>query len=305
MAIDHIVAATDLSAPSLAAVERGFLLTKETGAKYTVVHALGLDALDQLQELLGVRASDVSKRITDDARDTLREALAESGKRHGVTPSIQLEERSALSAVPSFSERNHVDLVVLGARGSGIFQRVLIGSTASRLLHKCKCQVLVVKTPSNEDYRRLLVAVDFSPASLLALQAARAIAPNADIVLLHAFDVPFEGKLRLAGVDEDLIEHYRDEAHERAMQRLHELATSAGLTSTQYTAFASYGDATREIVSHQQQYHCDLIAVGKHGKNAAEEFFLGSVTKHVLSEADCDVLVVADKRPPQRTLVTP
>ncbi|NTV95478.1 MAG: universal stress protein, partial [Thiobacillus sp.] len=36
----------------------------------------------------------------------------------------------------------------------------------------------------------------------------------------------------------------------------------------------------------------DLIVVGKHGRHAGEELLLGSVTKHVLAEARCDVLVI-------------
>jgi nucleotide-binding universal stress UspA family protein len=39
--------------------------------------------------------------------------------------------------------------------------------------------------------------------------------------------------------------------------------------------------------------HYDLIVMGRHGANIAEEFLLGSVTKRVLAESGSDVLVVA------------
>jgi len=37
-----------------------------------------------------------------------------------------------------------------------------------------------------------------------------------------------------------------------------------------------------------------LIVIGKHGEAEKDVALLGSVTKHVIYEAGCDVLVVAD-----------
>ena len=36
----------------------------------------------------------------------------------------------------------------------------------------------------------------------------------------------------------------------------------------------------------------DLIVMGKHGQSGWEDMLLGSVTKHVILDATCDVLVV-------------
>ena len=46
------------------------------------------------------------------------------------------------------------------------------------------------------------------------------------------------------------------------------------------------------------QVDADLLVVGKHGSHIAEELLLGSVTKHVLAEAQGDVLVICDPRDP-------
>jgi len=40
----------------------------------------------------------------------------------------------------------------------------------------------------------------------------------------------------------------------------------------------------------------DLIVVGKHSSHIGEELLLGRVTKHVLAESQCDVLVMCDPR---------
>lgn len=45
----------------------------------------------------------------------------------------------------------------------------------------------------------------------------------------------------------------------------------------------------------EQAVDADLITVGKHGAHIAEELLLGSVTKHVLAESQCDVLVITTR----------
>jgi nucleotide-binding universal stress UspA family protein len=41
----------------------------------------------------------------------------------------------------------------------------------------------------------------------------------------------------------------------------------------------------------------ELIVMGKHGQTKLEELLLGSVTRHVLFETRCDMLVALDTAP--------
>ena len=50
-------------------------------------------------------------------------------------------------------------------------------------------------------------------------------------------------------------------------------------------------DASQGVLEQEQAFDCDLIVMGKHGKNLLEELIVGSVTKKVLAESQCDVLV--------------
>jgi nucleotide-binding universal stress UspA family protein len=151
--------------------------------------------------------------------------------------------------------------------------------------------MLVVKQPPHEPYRQLLVPVDFSASSLRALRLARTIAPRADISVLHVFEVPFEGQLRYAGVDESKIEHYRAIAHNQAWEKLRQLRSSAELDDARVELLVRQGDVSQRILEQEQEADCDLIVIGKHGKDAIEELLLGRVTRHVLTEAQGDILV--------------
>jgi len=292
----QIVAATDLSPRSLLAVDRGFMIARRSGARLTIVHALPLDTLGEIKSMLGAHASALSERIAADAREALTTIAQDPAHAHGVAAHTHLAEGLPGSVVPAYAEGIGADLVILGAHGKGFVRRLLLGSTASHLLRKSRCPVLVVKRAPRRPYRRLLVAVDFSPGSALALAAARRLAPDAEIVLFHAFEVPFEAKMEFAGIEADVIRHYRTEARARAMERLHATAAAAGLAEHEHSALVVRGDSHHEVLAQAVRSGCDLIVMGKHGTHVTEELLLGSVTKRVLAESACDVLVVIDDR---------
>jgi len=50
------------------------------------------------------------------------------------------------------------------------------------------------------------------------------------------------------------------------------------------------------IIEQEQECDCDLIVMGKHGQSEWEDMLFGSVTKHVIREAACDVMVVSAER---------
>lgn len=301
----HLLAATDLSSSSLHALDRGFQIAGQTGARYTVLHALELDALAQLRELLGGDTSVLSRRIADEMREALTRIVADASRNRGVSAALRIEPGTAAAAVHRCADEVAADLILVGAHGMGFLQRFVLGSTASRLLRTSRRPVLVVKEPCRAPYRRVLVAVDFSPASELAIGLAQRSAPAAELLLCHALELPFEGKLHLAGVSEEAIERYRSEARERASRRLREMAQAAGLPAAGYLTRVLRGDASARILSEEENHDCDLIVVGKHGTNVAQELLLGSVTSHVLSQSRSDVLVVVDKRGPAEAGTNP
>jgi nucleotide-binding universal stress UspA family protein len=210
---------------------------------------------------------------------------------------MRLAMGNPLDMITAEADALDAELVVLGARGDSFLRHTLLGSTAARLLRKSvRHPVLVVKQAAHEGYRSVLIAVDFSPVSLQAIRMARYWAPDADLVLLHAFELPYEGKLTFAGVDAQVIRQYVTKEGEVRRKRLHQLATAAGLTAPDYSARIVHGEPSQQIITLEQEVDADLIVVGKHGSHIAEELLLGSVTQHALAESQCDVLVISDPR---------
>lgn len=297
--LDTLLVATDLSARSMQAVDRAVALAARHRAHLTLIHALGLDALGPLHDLLGAQAPEVARRATQRQQTRLEAIAADAVARGAGTAEIHVEEGLAATVVPAYADATPHDLLVVGARGEGTLRRMLVGSTASRLLRKSHRSVLIVKRPATAPYRRVLVAVDFSESSVQAAALARAVAPEAHFVLLHVFDVPFEGMLQYAGVSDDIIHQYRIEARTRAQHGLEDLITRAGLAQADHTAIVEHGDAVHQITTHLERADFDLVVMGKHGTHVTEELLLGSVTKRVLSESEQDMLVVVGAPRPQ------
>lgn len=289
--LNHILAATDLSAPARHAVERAALVCKDTAATLDLLHVANLAPLERLRQLMGATPADMEQRVLDAARQKLDGLAAALQQRFDIAAHAHVVAGPLLARLASKACDLAAGLLVCGAKGESVIRHFALGTTALRVLSTTACPVLVVKQPPHEPYRRLLVPVDFSPSSLRAIHHARRIAPHADIVLLHAFEAPFEGHLRYASVDDDTLHHYRIVAKLEATQKLHALRDEAGLNAGDASLMVLHGDSTLRIIEQEQELDCDLIVMGKHGENLLEKMLLGSVTKHVLAESQGDVLV--------------
>jgi len=289
-ALTTILAPTDFSGPSRHAVERAARLAREHGARLHLLHVVHAGALERLRALLGADAA-VEPELILDANRQLKALAADFGAEQGPGVEASLRKGSVLTEVESQADTIGAELVVLGARGAGFVRRLALGTTAERLLRTARRPLLVVKHKAHDSYRRVLVPVDFSASSAAAIALARRVAPGALFILLHAWEVPFESRMQLAGVDTKSIDHYRAQARQFAHQRLHEAAAAAGMRPGQWQPCLVMQDPSLAIVEQEQEADCDLIVIGKHGAGKVEDFLLGSVTKHVLAESAGDVLV--------------
>lgn len=289
--LTRILAATDLSAHARHATERAALVSKDTAAPLDLLHVANLAPLERLRQFMDTTPGEMERRVLDAARQRLHDLAASLQQRYDVIAGTHAVVGSLLAELAREVDRLTASVVVCGAKWESVIRRLIPGTTALRVLSTTTCPVLVVKQAPHELYRRLLVPVDFSPASLRAIRHARSIAPQADIVLLHAFEVPFEGQLRYASVDEDTINHYRIVAKQEATQKLHALCDEAGLPPYETHRIVLHGDPTLRVIEQEQEQDCDLIVMGKHGQSVLEELLLGSVTRHVVAESQSDVLV--------------
>lgn len=286
-----IVTATDLSAPSRHAAQRAAMLARASGAPMTLMHTVGSSALDDLRRWLAGDDGAVGV-IEADTRRCLQDLAADLGQRHGVDVRAHLAVGNPVEQIVRHADDLDAGLLVTGTRGAGYFRGVVFGSTAERIANRSSRPVLMVRQLPHEPYRRILVPVDFSDWSRASIELARQVAPEALLVLMHAFEVPFEGKMRQAGVAEDTVKHYREAARREAQQRLQRLAAETGLPADRVRLATPGGaDPWMLILQEEQEQDCDLVVIGRQGRHALDEFLLGSTTRMVISDGAADVLI--------------
>jgi len=291
--LKRLLAATDLSAPARHAVERAALVARATGAQVDVVHvAAALSRLDELRRLVSNVPEDVLARIEEQTQMLMGALATTVRERHGVDITTHVTGGAVLEAIEEKAAALDADLLVLGARGASMLRHLVLGSTASRLVSRFSRPLLVVKRMPNTEYRRVLVPVDFSEASLPAVELARAVAPAARFILMHAYEAPFEGKMSIAGVEKKYIEEYRRRARTEADASMAALCAKASLPPRTVVTQVVHGGAVQRVLEEEDDEDCDLIVIGRQGQSRLEDMLLGSVSRRVLAESEADVLVV-------------
>lgn len=289
--IGHVMIATDLSDRSRYALERAARLAAAGHQPCTAVLVENGGALETLCRLMGEDTATFEADLMQESKAKLDQLVAEIFASAAVDTRVVVG--NVVGSLLEQAEQLHAGLIVLGARGGGFLHQLVLGTTAERLLRKTSRPVLVVRQSPASDYRRVAVAVDFSPTSAVALRLALALAPAAVLVLVHAYEVPYESKLRFAGVDEPTIQQYQQRAEDQATNDLERFVIEAGLAPGRARLIVEQGDPARVIVNQQG---CDLLVVGQRGRGGLEELLLGSVTKRVLADTNLDVLVAVPSK---------
>jgi len=287
-----LLAATDFSAPARHALERAAqLAAAHPGAQLTLTHVVSASMLARLRGVMRDEAPAMEARLADETERTLTELAARLSTQYACPVDTRLAQGSALDSITDLADELQSDLLVMGARGAHFVREFLLGSTTERVLRKTRRPVLAVKHRPQGAYRRVLVPVDFSAHAVAAAQTAHRWLPDAEIILLNAYEVDIEGTLRFASIAEEQIHEYRIRARENALDAMAQFVEQLSIPSAQLTRMVVHGAPTLRILEHEQSLDVDLIAMGKHGQSTLEELLLGSVTKHVLAYCSSDVLV--------------
>jgi nucleotide-binding universal stress UspA family protein len=232
-----------------------------------------------------------------DVRTQLRAQLERVAKRvatrYRVTTATQFREGPIVEEISKAADSVKADLVVIATHGRGGLSRLWLGSVTDQLLRQPPAPMLVTRgsrswtlTAASEPvFPRILVALDGSPLSEQALEAAIEIAGDreCELVLVRVEDAPIASvsstwvteTVRLLNQDylAPLAAHYR-----KPTRRI----TTQAIVHT---------DPARAILELAKREHAFLIALATHGRSGARRAVLGSVADKVIRGSTLPVLV--------------
>lgn len=137
------------------------------------------------------------------------------------------------------------------------------------------------------NYRRILVATDFSEQAGKALTEAVRLARK-DAAELHFLYVDVIAQQNIEGFDYPPLPDYIRKVDQAAMEAL---GRNADYHPTALKIVRDTSE-TGGILRYAAETGIDLIVLGTHGRSALSEFFLGSVAQTVVRKSPVSVLIV-------------
>lgn len=284
-----IVAATDFSSEANRAVLRAALIAKQQDAELHLLHVIAPLALYPGQDVGPAYGGAIPATLGEHAEATAR-VLRE---RYDIRVHVAQRVGRVHSRIADYAVEVGAGLVVAGARGQSPLLRLLLGSTAWRLLRVCRRPVLIVRGEPVAPYGRVLAAVDFFPHSRVVVEWACRLAADGHLRLMHALEPLDESDLRAKGVDGAAIKQGHEEMRVIAENLMANLCASvSGEEKTRIESLMEPGYPPTRILESAADWHADLVVLGRQGRGGLEDFLIGSVSKDVAQEAVCDVLLV-------------
>lgn len=275
----RILLATDLSGSSDRALDRATLLASRWNAELHIVHALQASELEHHELPSWRRPPGDLERVERQIRDDVR----------GDCPrlKVHLQEGSPIKVILETIEREHCDLVVVGLGRSRFFSWPPLGKTIDELFRRSPASVLVVKKRPQGPYQRLLVGADFTSEARKGLEAAASLFPEADLTVMHAFEMPYRALL----IDSQLSRDFGE--MERAS--LKEFVTEAelpGAVRDKVQTLIEHGPPEVMLSAYATEHDADLCVIGAYERSLLFHTVVVGKGPRIVEAAPTDILVV-------------
>jgi nucleotide-binding universal stress UspA family protein len=302
--IRTVLAPIDLSAASMQALDYAIPIAERfrAGLHLVYVHENGHEfSTESMSQLL----HDIAKMRTS----------VESAPQAGRPSLIRAENCHVLigrayQKACDLARELAADLLVLATRGQTGLARVLLGSTAERIVQFAPCPALVTRqrkrpeqtggverTPGQFGFapRRILVPVDFSQCSLAGVKYAALFAKafDAKLRLFHTLFPP--NPVVMDRISANLSGEWDQTRRMNAQLEMEALMQLDFLRGVTCETEIRTGYAIQEICAEIERANVDLVITSTHGQTGLKHALLGSVAEHVVRYAECPVLVVPSR----------
>ncbi|NLH94723.1 MAG: universal stress protein [Synergistaceae bacterium] len=201
--------------------------------------------------------------------------------------------------IPRQAEEHDCSLIVVGSHGYSFSKDILLGGTASAVVHSARRPVLILRLNGHDPDQEgaacnclghILFPTDFSDNAERAFSYVRKIVESGAkrVTLLHVQD-----REKIERHLKDKLETF-NEIDRGRLERLK--AELLGLGAAEVSIEIPYGNPKKEIVDRANRPDISLVVMGSQGRGYLEEIFLGSVSHEMARRSKAPLLLVPAPR---------
>lgn len=176
--------------------------------------------------------------------------------------------------IVDFSEKNAIDLVVMGTTGASGIQELLIGSNAATVIGKSKIPVLVI--PPGHPYKELghiMYATDYNEPEFPAVSR------------LFYFAELYQAKVTILHVKTEYDKYFNSE-HNFFTRNKSDISYDFTIIN------ADHMDVTEAIDMYVNDKNADLLVMAKHNRSFFDRLFHRSLSKKIAYHTKVPLLVL-------------
>lgn len=199
---------------------------------------------------------------------------------------------SPLEGILEQIEKERYDLILMGSHGKKGLQKWL-GSVSRQVVSNTKVPVFISKKETNN--KKVLIAVDGSEQTLSSLKHALKLLnlKDKDIYIVSVKESPEYFPME-ANFDKNWLDSIEKQQKIHATKAINAAKTvleehEIGVQNETILT----GNSAQKIIEYADMEKVDLIIMGARIRTDLSKLLLGSVSKRVLENANCDVMIVS------------
>lgn len=290
--LDSIVVGVDFTPCSAVALRQALRIAAWSHATVHIAHVIDTVVVIELEEALSPMQEQIRDGLATNAETAWRKFASDIPGADSLPIEISINNRVAGILGRVLAAR--ADLLVLGAFGDRP-PDVGLGTLASACVRSSSTtDVLLARDTAAPDlpFRRIVAAVDFSDASLQALERAACFAAHdgAELHILHVFQAPWH-RLGHGPPSPEIVARCQEELGIR-LKDFCRPVLDRDAAPDWHSVVVDHSGPRSGIVDYATEVGADLIALGTHGRANVRDMLLGSTAEKVLAESACSILAV-------------
>ena len=283
---DHLVS-SDLSPPTLEAIERAQWLAKLNSARLTLLGVL--DVSPASQRIIEKASED--RTVLTEANEAL-DTLVAAARAENIQASAQIRFGKSWVEIIRQAIENDADLVVAGTRHLGSVQGALLGSTGIKLLRKCPIPVWITQPQAAADIKSILVAHCLRSVGNAAMELASFLAEhhNAQLHVLHSLEFPEIHSPYPESVPAERAAQFRSNAENHIESQIANYSFALPPR-----VHISSDPPDFAVLNYLKEHEIELIVMGTVARTGIAGFITGNTAERLLPQIPCSILAVKPK----------